>query len=325
MTSLNRRNLRSSALAALLAPLLLAPAAALAGGGPPAPPPAPPPGPGAPADDAYAAGERAVDEAMRWIAKGETPATSLQTMYADIDYSYDDGSMKDERRMELWYRNPDAFRANFEYQGRPSTFLLVGSDGYLIRDIIRVDVLNNHPTMGPKLMPMLQQYRDVLQEVGRLIAPKSPGARFHLDGVIPNPAASGGQWFKVTRTAPREPNMTYYFGAAPRKDGGGLRAIAPDRLIIAGEPGSNYQGDDYRLEDWARDDPQSQREKIRYPRRIRLYAIGIDPENKPTMRASVNAMDLNPALEPELFQPRGCAHPRPLSARAARRTSVVKP
>lgn len=260
--------------------------------------PPPPVAPGA--EDPFAAGERCVDEAMRWIAKGSQPVTSLQTLVADLDYAYDDGSTKDERRMALWYRAPDAFRANFQYQGRDTSFLLVRDQGRMIRDRIRVTNLNTSPTMK-ELMPMLRNYRMVLQEVGRLLAPKSPGARFRLEGVVPSAQATGGQWFKVVRTAPREPMMTYFFGAGPRRDGPGLRAIAPDRLIIHGEPGTNYQGDEYRLEGWARDGAEAAREAIRYPNSIRLYAIGIDPENKPTMRANIYSLTLNTAIDPELL------------------------
>jgi|GEM_PF-2585912 len=252
------------------------------------------------AEDAFAAGERCVDEAMRWISKGSQPVSSLQTLVADLDYAYDDGSTRDERRMALWYRSPDAFRANFQYGGRDSSFLLVHDQGRMIRDRIRVTNLNDSPTMK-ELMPMLRNYRAVLQEVGRLLAPKSPGARFRLEGVVANPQATGGQWFKVVRTAPREPMMTYFFGAQARRDGPGLRAIAPDRLIIHGEPGTNYQGDEYRLEGWARDGADASREPIRYPNSIRLYAIGIDPENKPTMRASIYSLSLNTPIDPEML------------------------
>lgn len=252
-------------------------------------------------EDPFTAGERCVDEAMRWIAKGEQPVLALQTLVADLDYAYDDGSTRDERRMQLWYQAPNAFRANFMYGGRDSAFLLVRDQGRMIRDRIRVTNLNDSPTMK-ELMPMLRNYRAVLQEVGRLLAPKSAGARFRLDGVVADPRATGGQWFKVIRTAPREPMMTYFFGAAPRRDGPGLRAIAPDRLVIHGEPGTNYQGDEYRLEGWVREGPDAAREPIRYPKNIRLYAIGIDPENKPTMRATIHAMALNTAIDPQLLQ-----------------------
>ena len=314
---------RTLSLPTILASLLLTSGAVLAGDPPPpagpavpapgpvAPAPAPAPAPLAPApapapapgaDDPYVAGERAVDEAMRWIAKGDQPVSALSTLHADIDYRYDDGSTRDERRMELWFRNPDAFRANFQYGGRDSSFLLVGQRGFMIRDRIRVTDLNNSPTMK-EVLPMLQNYRAVLQEVGRLMAPKSPGARFRLEGIERNPQATGGQWFKVIRTAPREPMMSYFFGAAPRRDGAGMRAIAPDRLIIHGEPGTNYVGDEYRLFDWARDDAVAQREAIRYPKRIQLYAIGIDVEGKPTMNAVVNSIELNQYIDPSLLTP----------------------
>lgn len=263
---------------------------------------APPPAPAPAANDPQALGEMYVDEAMRWIAKGGEPVQRLEYMHADLDYVYDDGSTRDERRMELWFRNPDAFRANFRYAGRDSTFLLVGERGFLIRDRIRVTPLNDSPTMK-EVMPMLKNYRMVLQEVSRMVVPKTAGARFRFEGMVSHAQASGGQWFKVVRTAPREPNMTYFFGSAPRRDGGGMRAIAPDRLIIHGEPGSNYQGDEYRLEDWARDGPAAQREPTRYPKKIRLYAIGIDAEDKPTMRATVNFLEVNTYIDPALLTP----------------------
>ena len=102
----------------------------------------PPPAPGA--EDPFAAGERCVDEAMRWIAKGGQPVTSLQTLVADLDYAYDDGSSKDERRMALWYRSPDAFRANFQYQGRETSFLLV-LDARDMSELARASVPHHIP------------------------------------------------------------------------------------------------------------------------------------------------------------------------------------
>ena len=255
------------------------------------------------AEDAFAAGERCLDEAARWISKGAQPPARLETMHADMDYVYDDGSTRDERRMELWFRNPDAFRANTQYAGRDSTLLLVGDRGYLIRDRIRVTDLSNSPTMK-ELLPMMRNYRDILKEVGRLMAPsglKSPGATFRFEGMVANAGATGGQWFKVVRNAPREPMMTFFFGSAPKRDGTGIRAIAPDRIIIHGDPGTNYAGDEYRLEGWAREGGDAQREAIRYPKLIRLYAIGIDPENKPTMRGSVNFLEVNIAIDPALL------------------------
>jgi len=266
-------------------------------------PGAPVPGvPMAPVDDN--AGERALDEAARWIAKGETPPSRLVNLHCDLDYVYDDGSTHDERKMELWFRNPDAFRANTQYQGRETTLMLVQEAGVMIRDRIRVTDLSNSPTMK-ELMPMLRNYRAVLEQVGRLMTPaalKSNGARFRFEGTIQDARATGGMWFKVTRNAPGEGNITFFFGSAPRKDGTGVRAIAPDRLIMAGPPGSNYAGDEYRLEDWLHTGAEAQREQFRYPRRIRLYAIGIDPENKPTMRANISFLEINTNLDPELFR-----------------------
>lgn len=287
---------------------------AFAAGDPPAPPPAPPPvvpappaPPGQPpaADDPETAGLRCLDEAARWIAKGERPPERLLTIHTDIDYVYDDGqNPRDERRMELWFRNPDAFRANTQYAGRDSTLLLVGERGFMIRDRLHIDDLNHGGNMMKDLLPMMRNYRDILREIGRLMAPaglKSPGARFRLLGTVADPRASGGQWFKVVRTAPREGDMTFYFGSAPTKDGKSVRAIAPDKLILAGPPGSKYAGDEYRLEDWIHDPAAARAEQFRYPRKLRLYAIGLDPENKPTMRAVVNFLEVNTPIDPELL------------------------
>src|SRR5439155_1848840 len=141
-------------------------------------------------------------------------------LHADLYYRYDDGTNHDERQMELWFQNPDAFRANFEWGGVKTTFLLNGQSAFMIRDTLHIRDLNADNVVGPKVMPMLQNYRAILQEVGRMLAPKTPGARFRLEGVVPSPQASGGQWFRVVRTAPREPAMTYFFGAQPRREGG---------------------------------------------------------------------------------------------------------
>lgn len=290
---------------ALFAPALTLGLRAALGAGDGPSPGMPPPGvagPGFPAADDNA-GERALDEAARWIAKGEQPPSHLVNLHCDLDYVYDDGSNHDERKMELWFRNPNDFRANTMYQGRETTLMLVGEAGVMIRDRIRVTDVTNSPTMK-ELMPMLRNYRAVLQQVGRLMTPaalKSNGARFRLDGTIQDPRATGGMWFKVTRQAPGEGNITFFFGSAPRKDGTGVRAIAPDRLIMAGPPGSNYAGDEYRLEEWIHQGAGVQNEQFRYPRRIRLYAIGIDPENKPTMRANINFLEINTSLDPQLF------------------------
>lgn len=279
---------------------------------PPAPTPAGPaaPAPAAPAPAAGGAqdevmGLRCIDESSRWIAKGEVPPERLMTLHCDIDYVYDDGSNHDERRMEIWFRNPDAFRANTQYQGRDTSLLLVGDQGYLIRDRLHVDDLNKSTTKK-ELLPMLRNYRAVLREVGRLIAPaglKSPGARFRFMGQIQDARATGGLWYKVVRTAPGEGDMTFFFGTAPRKDGSGIRAIAPDRLILAGDPGTNYAGDEYRMEEWAHDGAEARNELFRYPRRIRMYALNIDPENKPTMKATLNFAEINVPMSAEMFSP----------------------
>jgi hypothetical protein len=309
-------NAKSALAAAFLATGLFVPAVAIADPpepGPavpanpnPAPAPAPRPNPAPPAadpSDPEVAGVRCLDEAARWIAKGGVVPERLITIHTDIDYVYDDGSNHDERRMELWFRNPDAFRANTTYGGRDSTLLLVGERGFMIRDRLHVTELNTSGVMK-ELLPMMKNYRDILREVGRLMAPaglKGPGARFRLLGTIADPRATGGQWFKVVRSAPREGDMTFFFGTAPTKDGRGLRAIAPDKLIIAGPPGSNYAGDEYRLEDWVHDPVEARAEQFRYPRKIRLYAIGLDPENKPTMRANTNFLEVNTPIDPDLL------------------------
>ncbi len=207
--------------------------------------------------------------------------------------------------MELWFRNPDAFRANLQYQGRDTTLLLAGDQGYFIRDRIHVDSLNNSPTKK-ELLPMLRNYRAILREVGRLMAPaglKGPNVRFRFMGQIQDPRATGGLWYKVVRQAPGEGDMTFFFGTAPRKDGSGIRAIAPDRLILAGDPGTNYAGDEYRLEEWLHEGPEARTEQFRYPKRIRMYALNIDPENKPTMKAVINFAEVNAAMDPQIFQP----------------------
>ncbi len=310
------------ALAVLLLPTLGATSIdAFAAGGPPLPPPPPPGGvpyappaqPAAPAPAAPAAGlaqdeqmgMRCLDEAARWIAKGETPPDRLLTLHCDIDYVYDDGSNHDERRMELWFRNPDAFLAKTQYQGRDTQLLLNGEQGYLIRDRLHVDPLNTSATKK-ELLPMLRNYRAVLREVGRLMAPaglKSPGSKFRFMGQIQDARATGGVWFKVVRTAPGEGDMTFFFGTAPRKDGTGTRAIGPDRLILAGDPGTNYAGDEYRMEEWLHEGPEARNEQFRYPKRIRMYALNIDPENKPTMRAVLNFAEINLPQPANLYEP----------------------
>jgi hypothetical protein len=299
-------NARSYVLAGLLA--MGASLPAYAAGGPPAAPPPPPvgaPPAGAPgADDPETLGLRYLDEAARWIAKGENPPAQLLTMHADLEYVYDDGqNPRDERRMELWFRNADAFRADTQYAGRDSTLLMVGERGYLIRDRIRITPLNESATMK-ELLPMMRNYRDILREVGRLMAPaglKSAGARFRFLGTVADPRATGGQWFKVLRTAPREGDMTFFFGSVPRPDGKGMRAAAPDKLILGGPPGSRYAGDEYRLEEWVHESSSARNEQFRYPRKMRLYAIGLDPENKPTMRASINFLEINQPIDPALL------------------------
>jgi hypothetical protein len=244
-----------------------------------------------------------VDEAARWIAKGEEPPQRLVNMHAIVDYDYDDGSTRDARRMEFWFRNPDAFRAHMEYQGRDSQLLALGEKYRIVRDRIHITDLNNSPTMK-QAIPMLKNFREILKETARLMVPaglKTAGARFRLEGTIQDPRATGGQWWKVVRKAPGEGDVTFFFGSAPRRDGQGLRAIAPDRLILAGMPGSNYQGDEYRFEGWVHEEAAARAEAMRYPRRMRLYAIGIDPENKPTMRASLHHLEVNVQVDPALF------------------------
>ena len=246
-----------------------------------------------------------MDEAARWIAKGENPPTQLINLHADLDYVYDDGSNHDERRMEIWFRNPDAFRAAFEWGGRASQFLLVGERAFMIRDVIRVTDINNSPAMK-ELLPQLKDYRDVLREVGRLMAPsglKGPGVTFRLLGQIPDPRATGGKWWKVLRKAPGEGDMTFFFGSAPTKDGRGIRAIAPDKIIMAGPPGSNYAGDEYRLTGWLHEGPGARNEQFRYPQKIQLYAIGLDKEDHPTLKCGVNFLEVNTAIPAEYFTP----------------------
>ena len=298
------------ALAALVLPTLGATSRdAFAAGGPPLPPPPAPvqPAPEQPAGGAQdeVMGLRCIDEAARWIAKGANPPERLLTLHCELDYVYDDGSTHDERKMELWFRNPDAFKANLQYQGRDTTLLLNNERGFMIRDRIRVTDLNASTTMK-ELLPMMRNYRAILREVGRLMAPaglKSPGAKFRFVGQIQDPKATGGLWYKVVRTAPNEGDMTFFFGTAPRKDGSGIRAVGPDRLILAGDPGTNYQGDEYQMEEWLHEGPQARDEQFRYPRRIRMYAIGIDQPGKPTMRATINFAEVNVALAPNFFEP----------------------
>ena len=90
----------------------------------------------------------------------------------------------------------------------------------------------------------------LLEMARQLAGLKSAGARFRFMGQIQDARASGGLWYKVVRTAPGEGDMTFFFGTAPRKDGSGIRAIAPDRLILAGDPGTNYAGDEYPVGGW---------------------------------------------------------------------------
>jgi hypothetical protein len=254
--------------------------------------------PGAPVADPNA-GERALDEAARWIAKGEAPPDRLYSLHTSIDYNYDDGQTRDERHMVIWFRNPDAFRAQFKYAGRDSDFLLVGEQGYLIRDRIRITPLNQSPTMK-EVLPMLHNYREVLREVARLMVPaslKGGGARFDFLGQKADPRATGGSWYHVVRRKPGEPEMQFFFGSVPRKDGQGMRAGAPDRLIIGVDPRAGYQGDEYRLEGWS----GQPTDPYRYPKRIRLYALGLDPEEKPTMSATVNYLQVNVQPPPGLL------------------------
>ena len=126
---------------------------------------------------------------------------------------------------------------------------------------------------------------------------KGPTARFDFLGLKQDPRATGGAWYHVVRRAAGEPEMQFFFGSAPRKDGQGTRAIAPDKLIIQVDPKAGYQGDEYRLEGWS----GQPSEPFRYPHRLRLYAMGLDPENKPTMTATVNYLQVNVQPPADLF------------------------
>ena len=55
------------------------------------------------------------------------------------------------------------------------------------------------------------------------------------------------------------------------------------------------------MEEWLHEGPEAKNEQYRYPRRIRMYALNIDPENKPTMKASIHQLEVNVNIDPELF------------------------
>jgi hypothetical protein len=57
------------------------------------------------------------------------------------------------------------------------------------------------------------------------------------------------------------------------------------------------------MEEWLHEGPEARNEQYRYPKRIRMYALNIDPENKPTMKCVINFAEINVAVDNSLFEP----------------------
>lgn len=254
-------------------------------------------------EDPFVAGERCVDEAMAFIARDGPVLASVSTLAVEADVTFPDGGAPMEQPTTLKFRAPDALFANFSHQGRDTSFLLVRDQGRMIRDRIRVTNLNNSLTTK-HLMPVLRSHRRVLQDVGRMLAPKRAGARFRLFGVVADAKATGGRWCQVVRTAPGEPDRTIFYGTEPRRDGAGLRAIAPDRMIVHPDAASEDPGDAYRFADWSLDatvDPErpaDPRGTVRVPTRIVVHAIGTDPAGAPLVTLTVRSLKVNAPIDP---------------------------
>jgi hypothetical protein len=261
----------------------------------PATAPAPAPAP----EDPFAAGERCVDEAMAWIARDGPVLATVSTLVVEAEVTRGEPTPIGPSSERYVYRAPDLFRSHCTFHGRDSAFQLDRDEFRRLVDRLRIESGPRFPWDAAEAEVRAQ--RRWVRALAVALAPHGAGARFRLGGVLPHPEAPGGAWFEVVRTAPGDSTQTLYFRAAPRPDRRGLRAIAPDRIVVdpdADEPTGSVE---YAFGGW---EPRAADERpaaYRFPTELVRTRRSPDPTRPTVSRATVRVLRIDEPIEPELF------------------------
>ncbi|MBL9085525.1 MAG: hypothetical protein JNM10_00135 [Planctomycetia bacterium] len=251
-------------------------------------------------EDPFAAGERCVNEAMAWIARDGPVLATVSTLVMEADPA-DDGAVGtgDLRYHLYWSSSRDALRAYFMLRGRDTCVVLVGDQFGRVVD--RLTTVRQDPFDWKGAGEAAAAHRRWVRELALALAPRGTGAKFRLGRTISHREAPGGTWFEVERTAPDEPTRTIRFGAEPRRDRPGLRAIAPDRVVVQDGTAGAGGPVEFRFGGWGDGPAAPVPSAYRLPTDLRRLRLSPDGIPTATSRVTVRLLKVNAPIDADLL------------------------
>jgi hypothetical protein len=288
------------------APFALAPTPSAAEGGPGVQPAAPSP--------AEALGQKYFDDAIRYVARGQTGIPQVRDFFVNLDAKLELDNARHEGPMRLWFQAPTFYRQELTFNNGTSTKILsadprvANSDrGWIVTPAGRVQDLMLS-SEGRQSIAQLKEDRDRLSDLTQFLtlqALKGPGVRFVFEGFKKGSGTYAGDWIKVTRQVPGRSNIMFWLAYVRDPQTGAVTATWPGIVRVEGEPQKGYPTEDYILQEW--DFPGTEARTFRYPHRIEAYSILTDPQGRtvPTrfLFAYVKDIKINAGIDPARFMP----------------------
>jgi hypothetical protein len=286
---------------ALLPVAVLATSLGVAAGDPPplAPPPSPPT-----LTPEQVEGARLFDEAIRWVARGESGIQKANDFYVSLDAKFDLENQHHEGVMRLWFQAPDKYRQELSNGGATTTKILNGESLWIVQPNGQVSNENRRGEEGARAVAQAKDDRERLSDLTQFLTLqglKGPGITFEFLGPksgTPN-TAYAGEWMKIKRTAPGRSDIFFWL-AYQRDAAGKAHATWPGVVRVDGEPAKNIPTEDYILKEWQEPAPNQPR-AFRWPRKIEAWQVGRAPVR--FLFATVDDLKINAGIDPTRFAP----------------------
>jgi hypothetical protein len=233
-------------------------------------------------DPRFVWGRKFFEQAIRYVSRDRLFRPRIADFEVRLDAKLEVEGAAHEGQMRFWYSGAGGFRWDTKGREGTTSMVLNGEKGWLQAADGRTKTLGTSRE-DREWMRGVRAQRAWVGELADVIALqplRGGGARFRFDGYKRGSGTYAGEWAKVTRLAPGQRDMLFWF-AYERGSGNEVTVTWPGIVRIEGNP--QYPTEDYILREWD-SEHLPERTRFRYPRRIEAYAIMKDDQERPAPR-----------------------------------------
>jgi hypothetical protein len=228
-------------------------------------------------EDAVREGTRLFEETVRFLANGGPERKEVRSLYVSGMIRLQQPDRRLDGWIRLWIDLPGRLRVESSPSdprsgGAPSTTtrILNGDLAWIIDPKGTVHPRHGRPD-GEADVRSMRADLQLFQKVARFLVPGAlagPRVRLEWQGPSRGGGKFAGEWQKVLRQSPGEPDITLFL-AHSVDEGGVTHASVPGVVRVAGDPARGTPKEEFILKDWRpRDPPVMPEDSFLFPRKV---------------------------------------------------------